>query len=152
MFLIDDIFKAIGKKKAIKGQAEEEKKFRATQAQRFGEDEANRSARLGGIANFLSKYTGPGGSSGVNMPSYGVDPGTLAQLQKARTFVPDQAARTTKGAGFNMLGDIASGAGNALLTAYSGGLFDKANPGAVGGFGGVPFDPEKLPGLGGPIK
>src|SRR5262245_56842584 len=117
-FLIDDIFKAIGKKKQLKGQVEEEKKYNELQGKRFGEDEANRAARLGGINKFLSAYSGPGGSSGVSMPGYAIDPETMAQLQKARTFVPAGPNTTTKGAGWQMAGDIAKGFGDSVMNAY----------------------------------
>jgi hypothetical protein len=129
VFIIDDIFKSIANKKrakeATRAGMETEKRQREFQAA----SEAQRGARLGGANRFLQGFKassgqyGTGGYTPATHQGYALDPETMAAIQKPLPYAGPAVADQSKGAGWDMLGDIFKGAGQGLLTAYMGGAF-----------------------------
>lgn len=144
MFLLDDIFKAIGARKQAKEQARAAKETEARQRAYQGASEARRGVSLGAMNRILSGFRGASGGYGsptytpASVPSYGLSSEELAGLSKPLPFAGASPVDVSKGAGWNMLGDIAGGAGNALLTAYTGGAFGKRGAGTLQSQGGLP--------------
>lgn len=140
MFLIDDIFKAIGARKQAGAQKEawKDQQRYNTQAADFQTDKMHQKTQ--GIANLLEKlqpfikdttYSREGSVSSAG-PDYRIDPELLKEKLATRVPVAPAGADPSKGATWNALGDMAGSTGNAAMTYFMGGFNKpKAQPAAT---------------------
>lgn len=106
--------------------------------------ESGRAAKGEAIQSFLQSLLGG---------RYALDPSAVQRILAPRPFVPQGPnvdPRVGMGSGF--AGSLLSGLGGGLMNAAAlRGAQPPTSPGAVGGFGGQPFRPQDIPGMGQPF-